>query len=42
MVHQLFIDSEKVCDSLRREILYSIHFEFCIHVKLVVLSKMFK
>jgi hypothetical protein len=34
-VYQLFMDSEKAYDSVRRELLYNILNEFCIHSKLV-------
>jgi hypothetical protein len=40
MVHQLFIDFKKACDSVRREVLYSILFEFGVRKKLVRLIKM--
>jgi hypothetical protein len=39
-VHQLFIDFRKVCDSVKREVLYSILLEFGISKKLVRLIKM--
>jgi hypothetical protein len=39
-VHQLFIDFKKPYDSVRREILYNIHIEFGIPMKLVRLIKM--
>jgi hypothetical protein len=39
-LHQLFIDLKKFCDSVRREVLYSIHIEFGILMKLVMLIKM--
>jgi len=39
-VHQLFIDFEKACDSLRRDVLCNIVTEFGIFMKLVRLSKM--
>ena len=39
-VHQLFIDFKKVCDSVRREVLYKIIIEFGIPRKLVRLIKM--
>jgi len=39
-VHQLFIDSKKACDSVRREVLCTILIEFCIFMKLVGLIKM--
>jgi hypothetical protein len=39
-VHQLFIDFTKAYDSVRREVLYNIPFEFEIPRKLVVLIKM--
>jgi len=39
-VHQLFIDLEKVCDSVRREILYNILIEFGVPRKMVRLIKM--
>jgi hypothetical protein len=39
-VHQLFIDFNKVCDSVRREELYDIFIEFGIPRKLVRLIKM--
>jgi hypothetical protein len=38
-VHQLFIDFEKACVSVRREVLYSILIEFGIPRKLVGLIK---
>jgi len=40
-VHQLFIDFKKAYDSVRREALYNILFEFGIPKKLVRLIKMF-
>jgi hypothetical protein len=40
IVHKLFIDFKKVCDSIRREVLYSILIEFGIPGKLVVLIEM--
>jgi hypothetical protein len=40
MVHQLFIDIEKASDSIKREVLYNLLFEFGIHKKLVRLIKM--
>jgi hypothetical protein len=40
MVHQLFIDLKKACDSFKREILYNIVLEFGIPKKLVRLIKM--
>ena len=39
-VHQLFIDFKKAYDSVRREVLYNIVFEFGIPMKLVRLIKM--
>jgi hypothetical protein len=39
-VHQLFIDSEKACDSVRREVLCNILVQFRIPMKLVRLIKM--
>jgi len=39
-VHQLFINSRKVYDSVRREVLYNILIEFGIPMKLVRLLKM--
>ena len=38
-VHQLFIDFKKACDSVRREVLYNILFEFVIPMKLERLIK---
>ena len=38
-VHQLFIDFEKACDLVRREVLYSILIEFGIPMKLVRVIK---
>jgi hypothetical protein len=35
-VYQLFVDSEKACDSVRRKVLYSILTEFGIPMKLVI------
>jgi hypothetical protein len=40
MVHQLFIDFKKVCDLVKREVLYNILLEFGIPKKLVRLIKM--
>jgi hypothetical protein len=40
MVHQLFIDFRKACDSVKREVLYNILLEFGIPKKLVRLSKL--
>jgi hypothetical protein len=40
MVHQLFIDFMKAYDSVKREVLYSILFEFGVPKKLVRLIKM--
>jgi hypothetical protein len=40
MIHQLFIDLQKVYDSMRREVLYNILIEFGIPMKLVRLFKM--
>ena len=39
-MHQLFIDFKKAYDSVRKEDLYNILIEFCIHVKLEKLIKM--
>jgi hypothetical protein len=39
-VHQLFIEFKKACDSLRREVLYSILTEFGLPMKIVRLIKM--
>jgi hypothetical protein len=39
-VHQLFVDFKKAYDSVRREVLYNILFEFGISLKLVRLIKM--
>jgi hypothetical protein len=39
-VHQLFIDFKKACDSVRREVLYSILIGFGVLVELVRLIKM--
>jgi hypothetical protein len=39
MVHQLFIDFKKACDSIKREVLYNILLEFGIPKKLVRLIK---
>jgi hypothetical protein len=39
-VHQLFIDFNKVCDSVRREVLYHILIEFGVPFKLARLIKM--
>jgi hypothetical protein len=39
-VHQLFIDFKKACDSIKREVLFNILFEFGITKKLVRLIKM--
>ena len=39
-VHQLFIDLKKAYDSVRREVLYNMHYEFDIPMKLVRLIKM--
>jgi len=38
-VHQLFIDFKKAYDSVRREVLYNILFEFSIPMKVVRLKK---
>jgi hypothetical protein len=35
MVHQLFVDIKKACDSVKREVLYNILLEFGIPKKLV-------
>jgi hypothetical protein len=40
MVHQLFIDFKKGCDSVTRQVLYNILLEFGIPKKLVILIKM--
>ena len=40
-VHQLFIDFNKIYDSVRREVLYNILIEFGIPMKLVRLIKMY-
>jgi hypothetical protein len=39
MVHQLFTDFKKACDSVKREVLYNILLEFGIPEKLVRLIK---
>jgi hypothetical protein len=39
-VHQPFTDFKKACDSVRREIMYSIRIEFGTSMKLVRLMKM--
>jgi len=39
-VHQLFIDFKKVCESVRREVLYNILIEFGIPMKLMRLIKL--
>jgi hypothetical protein len=39
-IHQLFIDSEKAYDPIRRDVLYNILIEFYTHMKLVRLIKM--
>jgi hypothetical protein len=39
-VHQLFIDFKNACDSVRREVLYSILTEFSIPMNLIRLIKM--
>ena len=39
-VHELFIDFKKAYDSFTREVLYNIHIEFGISMKLVRLIKM--
>jgi hypothetical protein len=39
-VHQLFIDFNKACGSVKREVLYNILLEFCIPKNLVRLIKM--
>jgi hypothetical protein len=39
-IYQLFIDFEKACDTVRREVLYKILIEFSVHIKLVRLIKM--
>jgi hypothetical protein len=39
-VHQLFVDFKKAYDSVRREVLYNIHIEFGLSMKLVRLIKM--
>jgi hypothetical protein len=38
-VHQLFIDSKKLYDSVRREVLYNVFIEFGVPMKLVRLIK---
>jgi negative regulator of genetic competence, sporulation and motility len=38
-VHQLFVDSKKAYDSVRREVLYNILIEFGVPIKLVMLIK---
>jgi hypothetical protein len=38
-IHKLFIDFEKACNSMRREILDNIVIEFCVRMKLVKLIK---
>ena len=40
VVHELFIDFKKAYDSFTREVLYNIHIEFGISMKLVRLIKM--
>jgi hypothetical protein len=40
MVHQLFIDFKKACDSIKTEVLYNILLEFSVPKKLVRLIKM--
>jgi hypothetical protein len=35
IIHQLFIDSEKACDSVRREVLYNILIDFGVSMKLI-------
>jgi hypothetical protein len=39
-VHQLWVDFKKAYDSVRREVLYNIHIEFEVPMKLVRLIKM--
>jgi hypothetical protein len=39
-VHQLFIDFKTTCDSVRREVLYSILIEFGVPIQLVRTNKM--
>jgi hypothetical protein len=39
-VHLLFINFKKACNSVRKEVLYNIHTEFGVPVKLVRLIKM--
>jgi hypothetical protein len=39
-VHQLFMDFKKAYDSVRREVLFNIHIEFWVPMKLVRLNKM--
>jgi hypothetical protein len=39
-VHQLFIDFKKVCDSVKKDVLYNIPIEFGVPMKLVRLIKM--
>jgi len=39
-LHQLFIDLEKACDFVRREVLCSILIEFCMPMELFRLIKM--
>jgi len=36
----MFLDSEKACDSMRREVFYSILIEFGIPLKIIRLIKM--
>jgi hypothetical protein len=40
MVHQLFIDFKKACDSFKREVLYNILLELCIPKTLIRIIKM--
>ena len=40
LINQLLIDFKKACDSVRREVLYNILFEFGIPMKLAMLIQM--